>query len=81
MSSLSPQEERALCAFLTQALLNEEADRYAAICAVQHLSSRPAHINSPATNPYLPLDFSLRDVPTLPDWYDSLDDFDRADYL
>lgn len=79
MYSLSPQAEKAQSALLTQALLNEEADRYADLRAA-HLSSRPTRIN-PAQNPYLPLDFALRDVPTLPDWYDSLDDFDRADYL
>ena len=80
MSALSPSAERALCAYLTQTLLNEEADRYADLMAVAHLSSRPAHIN-PHQNPYIPLDFSVPEVPTLPDWYDAMDDFDRPDYL
>lgn len=79
MSALSPSAERALCAYLTQSLLNEEADRYADLMAVAHLSSRPAHIN-PHQNPYLPLNLTA-DIPTLPDWYDSLDDFDIPDYL
>ena len=57
MSALSPQAERALCAYLTQSLLNEEADRYADLMAVAHLSSRPAHIN-PHQNPYLPLNLT-----------------------
>ena len=79
MSALSPSAERALCAYLTQSLLNEEADRYADLMgAVQHLSS--THI-SPGANPYIPLDFSVPEVPTLPDWYDAMDDFDRPDYL
>ena len=77
MSALSHQAELALCAYLTQSLLNEQADRYADIRAVQHLSS--THIN-PHQNPYLPLDLTA-DIPTLPDWYDSMDDFDRFDYL
>ena len=79
MSALSPSAERALCAYLTQSLLNEEADRYADLMAVAHLSSRPAHIN-PHQNPYLPLNLTA-DIPTLPDWYDSMDDFDRPDFL
>ena len=77
MSALSPQAERALCAYLTQELLNEQADQYHSLRAVQHLSS--THINA---NPYLPLNFDLTaSVPTLPDWMDSLDDFDRVDFL
>ena len=80
MSALSHQAELALCAYLTQSLLNEEADHYHSLRAVQHLSSRPAHIN-PHQNPYIPLDFSVPEVPTLPDWYDSMDDFDRVDFL
>ena len=79
MSALSPSAERALCAYLTQSLLNEEADRYADLMAVAHLSSRPAHIN-PHQNLYLPLNLTA-DIPTLPDWYESMDDFDRPDYL
>ena len=80
MSALSPQAERALCAYLTQSLLNEEADRYADLITVAHLSSRPANIN-PHQNPHIPLDFSVPEVPTLPDWVDALDDFDIPDYL
>ena len=78
MSALSPSAERALCAYLTQELLNEQADHYHSLRAVQHLSS--THIN-PHQNPYIPLDFSVPEVPTLPDWYESMDDFDRPDYL
>ena len=77
MSALSHQAELALCAYLTQSLLNEQADRYAEL---QHLSSRPANIN-PHQNPHIPLDFSAPEVPTLPDWYDAMDDFDRPDFL
>ena len=81
MSALSPQAERALCAYLTQELLNEEADRYADLmCAMRTYQTLPqAHIN-PHQNPYLPLDLTA-DIPTLPDWYDAMDDFDRPDYL
>ena len=39
----------------------------------------PAHIN-PHQNPYLPLNLTA-DIPTLPDWMDSMDDFDIPDYL
>ena len=77
MSALSPSAERALCAYLTQELLNELADHYHSLRAVQHLSS--THIN-PHQNPYLPLDLTA-DIPTLPDWMDSMDDFDRVDFL
>ena len=78
MSALPHQAELALCAYLTQSLLNEQADRYADLRAVQHLSS--IHI-SPGANPYIPLNFSVPEVPTLPDWYDAMDDFDRPDFL
>lgn len=78
MSALSHQAELALCAYLTQSLLNEQADRYADLRAVQHLSS--TYI-SPGANPYIPLNFSVPEVPTLPDWYDAMDDFDRPDFL
>lgn len=72
---LSPSAERALCAYLTQVMLNDEASHHTAA----HLSS-PTHIN-PGSDPYLPLSFDLQDVPTLPDWYDAMDDFDRWDFL
>ena len=78
MSALSHQAELALCAYLTQSLLNEQADRYAEL---QHLSSRPTHIN-PCQSPYRPLNFdTTANIPTLPDWVDALDDFDRFDFL
>lgn len=82
MSTLSPSAERALCAYLTQSLLNEEADRYDDLMgAMRTYQTLPrAHIN-PRQNPYIPLDFSVPEVPTLPDWYDSMDDFDRPDFL
>lgn len=81
MSTLSPSAERALCAYLTQSLLNEEADRYDDLMgAMRTYQTLPrAHINR-AQNPYLPLDLTA-DIPTLPDWYDSMDDFDRPDFL
>lgn len=81
MSALSPQAERALCAYLTQELLNEEADRYADLMCAMRTYQMPQVNISPGANPYIPLDFSVPEVPTLPDWMDSLDDFDRPDYL
>ena len=80
MSALSPSAERALCAYLTQELLNEQADHYHSLRAMRTYQTLPqAHIN-PHQNPYLPLNLTA-DIPTLPDWYDSLDDFDIPDYL
>lgn len=82
MSSLTPQAERALCAFLTQSMLNEEADRYADLLgAMRTYQTLPNSNINPHQNPYIPLDFSVPEVPTLPDWYDAMDDFDRPDYL
>lgn len=80
MSSLTPQAERALCALLTQELLNEQADRHheeQALMRHAHLSSRPEYI-TPA-NPYAPLRFDAH-IPCLPDWLTSVDDFDAFDY-
>lgn len=80
MSALSPQAERALCAYLTQELLNEEADRYADLMGAMRTYQMPQVNINRAQNPHLPLDLTS-DIPTLPDWMDSLDDFDRPDYL
>ena len=81
MSSLTPQAERALCALLTQELLNEQADQHHAEQALMrhaHLSSRPTPITP--SNPYAPLNFN-RHTPTLPDWLTSVEDFDLPDFL
>lgn len=81
MSALSHQAELALCAYLTQSLLNEQADRYADLMGAMRTYQMPQVNINPHQNPYIPLDFSVPEVPTLPDWYDSMDDFDRPDFL
>ena len=67
MPYLTPNAERALYAFLEDALFRAEA---------QHISP------CPLGNPYAPLDFNAPTIPDLPDWYAyNDDDFDHYAYV